>query len=146
LGELNFKIAVVNGKDAAEREHLFCRLREWTKDKAGHWPLSKQEEWVTIVARDERDEIIGGLFGDAFLGCFYIRIFWVEPNYRGRGLGGELLANMEQRARELGCATMGLDTFDFQAEGFYLKHGYERFGAMEYFPGGPIKIFMRKTL
>jgi GNAT superfamily N-acetyltransferase len=146
LGELNFYIASITGKDVPERDHLFGKLREWTKDKASHWTLSQQEEWVTIVARDERDEIIGGLFGDAFLGCFYIRIFWVEEDYRGRGLGGKLLEEMEQRARESGCATMGLDTFDFQAEGFYLKHGYERFGAMEYFPGGPTKIYMKKTL
>jgi hypothetical protein len=39
-----------------------------------------------------------------------------------------------------------LDTFDFQAEAFYLKGGYEMFGILDDCPPGHKRFFLRKTL
>jgi len=44
---------------------------------------------------------------------------------RGRGVGRELMDRAEIRAREGGCHSAWLDTFSFQARGFYEKLGYE---------------------
>jgi hypothetical protein len=37
----------------------------------------------------------------------------------------------EIRARERGCHSAWLDTFSFQARGFYEKLGYEEFGRLD---------------
>jgi hypothetical protein len=37
-----------------------------------------------------------------------------------------------------------LDTFDFQAKDFYVKHGYEVFGVLEDCPEGHVRYFMKK--
>lgn len=129
-----------------EREHLFRRLREWTKDQAGQWVLSNQEEAITLVVRDKVGNIAGGVFGDAFLGHFFVKIFWIETQYRKKGLGTKLMKQLEEEARKSGCVTISLETLDFQAEGFYNKLGYQKFSELEFFPGGPVKIYMRKTL
>ena len=40
------------------------------------------------------------------------------------GLGSRLLAEAEARARANGAAHSRLETFEWQAPGFYLKRGY----------------------
>ncbi len=96
--------------------------------------------------RDKTGNIAGGVFGDAFLGHFFVKIFWLEEEYRNRGMGTALMKRLEEEARSVGCVTISLETLDFQAEGFYKKLGYEKFSELEFFPGGPVKVFMRKTL
>lgn len=39
-----------------------------------------------------------------------------------------------------------LDTFDFQAEEFYLKNGYTAIGEIENFPKGHKRIYFSKKL
>jgi hypothetical protein len=39
-----------------------------------------------------------------------------------------------------------LDTFSFQAPGFYLKHGYEVFGELPGFPAGHTRFYLKKAL
>ena len=47
----------------------------------------------------------------------------VEPNYRGRGIGGEILQAFEDRAREY-AETVSVASAD-NVEGFYRAFGYE---------------------
>lgn len=61
----------------------------------------------------------------------YIDILWVNENYRHQGLGSKLLEYVEDTAKAKGCYLIHLDTFDFQAKDFYLKHGYEIFGTLK---------------
>ena len=39
-----------------------------------------------------------------------------------------------------------LDTFDFQAPGFYLKNGYDQIGEINDFPKGRKRIYFSKKL
>ena len=64
---------------------------------------------------------------------------------RGRGVGRELMDRAEVRARERGCHSAWLDTFSFQARGFYEKLGYEEFGQLDY-PPDHHRHFMQKRL
>jgi GNAT superfamily N-acetyltransferase len=64
---------------------------------------------------------------------------------RGRGVGRELMAQAEARAVERGCHAAWLDTFSFQARGFYEKLGYEEFGTLDY-PPIHKRYFMKKLL
>lgn len=140
------KVVVEYDPEAPEREELRARLRVWTQEKAGHWELAQQQGSATITLRAADGRLIGGVFGDAFLGCFGVRILWVDPEYRGQGWGKELMRRVEQEARDMGCRTINLDTFDLQAPGFYMKLGFEEFGRFEFFPGGPEKVYLKKSL
>ena len=64
----------------------------------------------------------------------------------GRGLGTELMARAEAEAIARGCHGAWLDTFEFQARGFYERLGYECFGELKDYPAGSARYFMRKTL
>lgn len=74
----------------------------------------------------------------------YIDTLWVDENYRGKGLGSKLIAEIEKTAKDKGCYLIHLDTFDFQAKEFYEKHRYEVFGILENCPKGHCRYYLRK--
>jgi ribosomal protein S18 acetylase RimI-like enzyme len=57
----------------------------------------------------------------------YIKRMWVDPTVRGRGLGRRMLRELEDAARELGCASVQLETNGAleTAIRMYRKAGYE---------------------
>ena len=77
-------------------------------------------------------------------GWLFVEAVWVSEALRGRGVGRALMAAAERHARESGCHSVWLDTF--QARDFYLSLGYETFGVLEDYPPGQQRSFMRKAL
>lgn len=73
-------------------------------------------------------------------------ILWVSEEYRKSGLGTKLLREIEKIAVEENCNLIHLDTFDFQAKDFYLKHGYEVFGVLEDCPENHCRYYLKKKL
>jgi GNAT superfamily N-acetyltransferase len=71
---------------------------------------------------------------------------WIREELRGRGYGHRLLASAEDEARRRGAKNAYLDTFSFQAPGFYKKHGYRVFGELHDFPTGHQRYFLTKEL
>lgn len=96
--------------------------------------------------RDARGEWVGGLIGYVWGGWLHVKLLWVVDDLRGQGQGGRLLGAAEDHARALGATAATLETFSFQAPGFYQRHGYEVFGSLEEYPPGHTKFFLRKTL
>ncbi len=101
---------------------------------------------VNLFLRDQADEVVGGLLAAVWGGVLYIRILWVAQALRGRGHGRRLLEAAERRAFERGCHRVYLDTFSFQAPGFYEKQGYEIYARADDWPVGHSHLFPRKTL
>ena len=110
---------------------------------AEHIPPSPQKP-VAVFVRDETGVAIGGLEGVLRWGWLYVNHVWIPQSLRGTGVGSELLERAEALARDHGCIGCYLDTFDFQALPFYLKHGFERFGTLEGFPTGSRRHYLFK--
>lgn len=53
---------------------------------------------------------------------------------RGRGLGSELMQEVERQAQALGCSHLLVDTFSFRALPFYQKLGYQLQMSLPDFP------------
>ena len=101
---------------------------------------------VNLFLRDGSAEVLGGLLGAIWGGVLYVRILWVAQALRGQGHGQRLLLAAERRAIERGCRHVFLDTFSFQAPGFYLKQGYEIYARADDWPVGHAHYFLRKGL
>jgi len=91
-------------------------------------------------------KLLGGLSGKAHLGWLYVRMLATAPDARGSGVGAKLMKRGEEVAREMGLAGVYLDTYDFQAPGFYEKIGYTEMGRLPAAGGYPQRIWFRKLL
>jgi len=101
---------------------------------------------LCFVLKMPDGEIVGGVIGATYWGWLYVNLMWLRDDLRGRGYGKELLTLAEDEARQRGAKQSYLDTFSFQALGFYQKQGYEIFGQLDDFPPGHQRYFLRKKL
>jgi len=107
------------------------------------------DTWTPLefVAKDKDGSEIGGVLGGiGYWNGLEIKILWVREDYRKKGIGTQILKYIEKKAKEKGATIALLDTFDFQAEDFYLKNGYEPFGELKNFPKGKRRIYFSKQL
>jgi GNAT superfamily N-acetyltransferase len=105
-------------------------------------PLDAQRFALLLHAQD--GGLAGGLYGVLAWQWLFVQALWVDDAWRQRGIGRALLARAEAHAAAAGCHSVWLDTF--QARDFYLSLGYQEFGALENFPEGQTRWFLRKRL
>ena len=95
---------------------------------------------------DEDGKAVGGLWGRLAYDWLFIELLAVPEQYRGQDHGTALMNEAERIARASGCTGIWLDTYEFQARGFYEKLGFEVFGTLEDHPAGQRRFFLRKHL
>jgi len=101
---------------------------------------------VVVTLADESEATMGGLWGRTAYDWLFVELLFVPAPLRGRGVGTELMRRAETEAIARGCHSAWLDTFEFQARGFYERLGYVCFGELENYPTGTHRYFMRKSL
>lgn len=129
-----------------DADYIVDRLVEYNISQV---PKIQKKDFVDIEKKivDEEGNIIAGYL--AVMYCWkviYLDILWVDERYRKSGLGSQLLNDLEKVAREEKCTLVHLDTFDFQAKDFYIKHGYELFGTLEDCPEGHCRYYLKKKM
>lgn len=124
----------------ADREAILAPLRAYNISHAGDPRIRP----VALVLTDEAGEKVGGLWGRCSYDWLFVELLSVPESHRGGNYGRALMAQAEEIARDHGCVGMWLDTFEFQARGFYEKLGFELFGTLEDHPVGRRRFFLRK--
>jgi GNAT superfamily N-acetyltransferase len=108
--------ALGEGLDAYNREH------------AGDYGDSE----FVIGLRDETGVLRGGVLADVYWEAMFLKYVWLDKSVRRKGIGSDLIRAAEDEGRKRGCTMAHLDTFSFQARGFYEKLGYKVFGTLEW--------------
>jgi len=101
---------------------------------------------LCFVLEGSDGQVLGGVIGMTYWNWLYISLMWLPEDLRGQGYGKKLLEFAEEEGRKRGAQFSYLDTFSFQAPGFYKKFGYQEFGILEDFPPGHTRYFMKKDL
>jgi len=86
------------------------------------------------------------MWGATVYGWLFTQLLVVPEHLRGGGIGKELMMQAEREAISRGCHSAWLDTFEFQARGFYEKLGYVSFGELQNYPIGFSRFFLQKSL
>lgn len=101
---------------------------------------------IEVLAWDDKNDLIGGLYGRSIWGTLEIKTFVVRQDNRNQGIGRKLILEAEKEAKKRNCRFISLDTFSFQAPEFYEKLGFEKIGTETDFPKGFNKYYFRKKI
>jgi GNAT superfamily N-acetyltransferase len=140
--EMNYSITLTDSNDPAIRDAIVGPLVTYNLRQTGLDDFRP----LAIVMSDASGQPIGGLWGRTVYGWLFVELLFVPESLRGNGVGTELLRRAEVEALARGCQHAWLDTFQFQARGFYERLGYTCFGELADYPPGFSRYFMRKAL
>lgn len=135
------QLQLTEAPDWTARELIAAGLGAFNTERGG------AGDWRRLAVLIRQDDIVtGGLWGATSYGWLFTELLFVPEALRGRGLGAEILGAAEAEARRRGCSGAWLDTFEFQARGFYERLGYQLFGRIDgYPPGGGARFFLKKA-
>jgi len=136
------RLELVAAPDDAVREAILAPLVAHNDAMVG--PTARHP--VAIVLRDAAGDIVGGLWGMTGFSWLFVQYLAVAPALKGQGHGRALMLAAEDEARRFACVGIWLDTFSFQARGFYEKLGYDVVGRIDDFPPGEARFFLRKRI
>jgi GNAT superfamily N-acetyltransferase len=136
------RVAAARSNKTAVSRELWKGLVAFNRTQAG--PLNYTRE--VISARDARRRLLGGLILQSYWRESYIELLWLSARARKTGIGSKLIQEAERRARRRGSRLIHLNTYSFQAPGFYEKQGYRRFGTISGSPRGKSRHFYVKKL
>ncbi len=137
------EITVTDTPSAEDRKAVLDGLIKFNEAYCG------PHEWrplAVLVREPETGRPLGGLVGASFHGWLFIELFWLPEDLRRDGLGTRLMRAAEAEAVTRRCRGIWLDTYSFQARGFYEKLGFTMFGAVDDFPPGHQRFYLYKRL
>ena len=137
-----YKVALVAEPEESAWGIIGRGVASYNRQQAGEDHF--QRICFALHAPDE--EIVGGALGELYWDWLHLDLLWVTDELRGRGFGHRLLNVIEDEARSRGAKNVFLDTFSFQAPGFYQRYGYRVFGELPDFPRGSTRYFLTKEL
>ncbi len=134
-------LAERSNASAVSRE-LWKGLVKYNRQQAG--PLRYKRTVLSV--RDDKGRLQGGLILQSYWKESHVELLWLSTRARRAGYGSQLIQEAERRARRRGSRLIHLNTYSFQAPGFYEKLGYQRFGGMAGSPEGASRHFFVKRL
>jgi GNAT superfamily N-acetyltransferase len=118
---MNYIINFTNHPSTQEIDALCKGLEKHAKQTIGNTSF----EPFGFLVHDHNEALIAGCTGVFMYGVLNIKLLWVDEIMRSKGLGRQLLEKAEIFAKQNNCRYTTLESFDWQAKGFYEKMGYK---------------------
>ena len=99
---------------------------------------------LAVLLKNQEGDTIGGLWGAVLYGWLQIELLFVPEGMRGGSIGSATMHRAEALAAERGCIGASVDTYSFQARGFYETLGYSLVGTIADCPPGGERYFLQK--
>lgn len=135
-------LIVTDAPEPADRDAIVDGLNQYNRDETGGADALP----LAVLIKGESGATSGGLLGRTWLGWLYVELLYVPEGLRGRGVGRDLMLRAEAAARARGCIGIWLNTFSFQARGFYERLGFTLIGQIDDYPVGHQRFFLQKRL
>jgi ribosomal protein S18 acetylase RimI-like enzyme len=138
------KIETTENPNAADLDTLKRHMREYEISVFPNLPDETKDVQFCAFAKNESNEIVGGIKAMIFWDGLEIDVLWVAPEYRRRGIASALVQEAERRAVEKRAVVAYLKTV--MAKEFYEDLGYSVYGVLEDRPKGTLLYHMKKRL
>ena len=136
-----FQITARHDLTPDEVDALEDRLYAFNAERTGH----RDGAQIAFVVQ-EAGALVGAVAGYTWGGVCELQQVWVDGAQRGRGLGERLMNAAIAEARSRGCRSVFLQTYDFQAPGFYARLGFRVIAEIQDKPLGHTEFAMRLDL
>ena len=111
-----------------------------------HAKRERSENVPLAIFVEEDGKKLAGLTGEIFGNWLSIKYLFVAESLRGNGVGKSLVEHAEAEAKERGAKYAFVDTFSFQAPGFYKKLGYKEVFTLTEYPYTGSRTYFTKEL
>lgn len=132
----------LENRESKKTQELGNLIRAYNQSKR---EPSKSEP-LNIYVEDQQGNLIAGMVAETFGNWLEIEYLYVQEDFRGQGLGSNILNRAEKEARERKCKYSFVNTYQFQAPDFYKKHGYEEVFALKEYPYTGERYYYTKAL
>jgi N-acylglucosamine-6-phosphate 2-epimerase len=145
-----YQFALFNTEHSSYRHYVRGKLVQYNTTSTAPEQFFEQTTLrgvpLEIFLLDDRQKVRAGLVGLTRWNWLLVEVLWVEESLRRQGFGSKLMQIAEQEAKQRGCNEAILDTFSFQAKGFYEQLGYEVFAQVDDYPSGYSFYQLKKML
>lgn len=106
--------------------------------------MSKITPYAFLI-KDDKGTVLAGVKGSSYFGCLFIDIIWVDPEFRHREWGTQLMHAAEEQGKKRKCSFSSINIMDWEALEFYQKLGYEIECVRKGFENDSTMYVLRKT-
>lgn len=132
----------LENRESKKTQELGNLIRAYNQSKR---EPSKSEP-LNIYVEDQQGNLIAGMVAETFGNWLEIEYLYVQEDFRGQGIGSNILNRAEKEARGRKCKYSFVNTYQFQAPDFYKKHGYEEVFALKEYPYTGERYYYTKAL
>ena len=138
-------IEIVNTNNKTWEDEILARLKAYNRKKCT-WLREQGNQSTNAVNffAIEDNNLYGGAVGHVEYGWYMLDLLLVDESCRGKNVGTSLLQRIEDYTKKSNLVGIRLETWDFQARGFYEKQGFVVFGELNDCPPGATVYFMKK--
>ena len=105
-----------------------------------------KSEPLNLYVEDDKGELMAGLVAETFGNWLEIEYLFVKEEFRGQGIGSQLLQQAESEAKKKNCRYAFVNTYQFQAPAFYQKQGYKEVFTLKDYPYTGQRHYYKKEL
>ena len=105
-----------------------------------------ESEQLNLYVEDDKGELMTGLVAEIFGNWLEIEYLFVKEEFRGQGIGSQLLQQAESEAKKKNCRYAFVNTYQFQASTFYQKQVYKEVFTLKDYPYTGQRHYYQKGL
>ena len=105
-----------------------------------------ESEQLNLYVEDDKGELMTDLVAEIFGNWLEIEYLFVKEEFRGQGIGSQLLQQAESEANKKNCRYAFVNTYQFQASTFYQKQVYKEVFTLKDYPYTGQRHYYQKDL
>ena len=133
---------ILENTESQKSQEIGDLIRSYNRSKRE----KAESEPLNLYVEDDKGELMAGLVAETFGNWLEIEYLFVKEEFRGQGIGSQLLQQAESEAKKRNCRYVFVNTYQFQAPNFYQKQGYEEVLTLTDYPYTGQRHYYQKDL
>lgn len=133
---------ILENTESQKAQEIGDLIRSYNRSKRE----KAESEPLNLYVEDDKGELMAGLVAETFGNWLEIEYLFVKEEFRGQGIGSQLLRKAESEANKKNCRYAFVNTYQFQAPTFYQKQGYKEVFTLKDYPYTGQRHYYQKDL